>query len=151
MITYIIGTWLTFQLGAIVGYLLCLNGPRPRRRYPTPPKLRVVASSGSASLTPAEILDVLRQCSFGVFDISEKSPNTLLEIGAMFGLGKFVILLARWPKASPIPADLLGHEILGYTRSTQLRKGLARYFRRLKRSLAQQQTLVPGQGVRPRA
>lgn len=75
-----------------------------------------------------KIIPKIKSTEFGIYEITEQSPNVFLELGAAIALGRTYYILCR--KGSKIPADLKGLDRIEYKSflelTEQLKKKIAK-------------------------
>ena len=69
-----------------------------------------------------KIIPKIKSTEFGIYEISEASPNVFLELGAAIALGKTYYIICK--KGSEIPSDLEGLGRIEYESFSDLTKQL---------------------------
>lgn len=70
-----------------------------------------------------KICKKMQESTFGIFEVSERNPNVMFELGTMYGLGKPVLLLRR-SDSKRVISDLGGVEYIVYDNYKQLSQNL---------------------------
>lgn len=77
-----------------------------------------------------KIIPKIKSTEFGIYEISEQSPNVFLELGAAIALGMTYYILCR--KGTKVPADLEGLDRIEYESFSDLTKQLKNKVKRKK-------------------
>lgn len=72
-----------------------------------------------------KICEKIQTSSFGIFEITDLSPNVMLELGLSYGVGKSILLITRSVKKAP--SDLRGLEVIEYKNLGELERQLRPY------------------------
>lgn len=72
-----------------------------------------------------KICEKIQTSNLGIFEITELSPNVMLELGLSYGLGKSIILITR--SIEKVPSDLRGLEVIEYRNLGELERQLRPY------------------------
>lgn len=70
-----------------------------------------------------KICKAIKETKFGIYEISDRNPNVMLELGLALGLGKRCLLLTE--ENSKVPADISGQDRVVYSTYQQLQERLS--------------------------
>ncbi|MEK6741985.1 MAG: hypothetical protein AABZ15_00080 [Nitrospirota bacterium] len=69
-----------------------------------------------------KVCNKMQESSFGIFELTDRNPNVMYELGMMGGMGKHFVIIAR--KGTTVPSDLGGIEFIEYKSCQDLKKKL---------------------------
>lgn len=78
-----------------------------------------------------KICEKIQTSNFGIFEITDLSPNVMLELGLSYGMGKPILLIAK--SLEKVPSDLRGLEIIEYRNLGELERQLHSYLSTIKK------------------
>jgi len=73
-----------------------------------------------------KICEKIQTSGLGIFEITDLSPNVMLELGLSYGVGKSILLITKF--IEKVPSDLRGLEVIEYRNLGELERHLRPYF-----------------------
>lgn len=78
-----------------------------------------------------KICEKIQSSTLGIFEITDLSPNVMLELGLSYGVGKPILLIAK--SLEKVPSDLRGLEVIEYRNLGELERQLRSYLDTIKK------------------
>lgn len=72
-----------------------------------------------------KICEKIQTSGLGIFEITDLSPNVMLELGLSYGVGKPILLITKF--IEKVPSDLRGLEVIKYRNLGELERELRPY------------------------